>query len=99
STALEGLDEFVRATLREWKGRGVALAVVQDNEVIFAKGFGERDEAQHLPVTPQTLFPIASCTKAFTTAALSILADEGKLDWDTPVRAYIPSFRLYDAFV
>src|SRR5712692_1604920 len=46
----------------------------------------------------QTLFPIASCTKAFTTASLAILADQGKLNWDTPVREYIPSFKLYDPF-
>ncbi|HEU5368230.1 MAG TPA: serine hydrolase domain-containing protein, partial [Ktedonobacterales bacterium] len=96
ATALQGLDDFVRAIMQEWKGRGVALAVIKENEVIYAKGFGVRDEARKLPVTPQTLFPIASCTKAFTTAALGILADQGRLDWDTPVRAYIPSFRLYD---
>jgi CubicO group peptidase (beta-lactamase class C family) len=98
ATALKGLDDLVHSVMQQWKGRGVALAIIQDNEVIFAQGFGERDEAKHLPVTPQTLFPIASCTKAFTTAALGILADQGKLDWDTPVRAYIPSFRLYDTF-
>jgi CubicO group peptidase (beta-lactamase class C family) len=98
TTVLQGLDDFVRAILEEWKGRGVALTVLKDNEVIYAEGFGVRDEANHLPVTPQTLFPIASCTKAFTTASLALLADQGRLDWDTPVRAYLPSFRLYDAF-
>src|SRR6185437_1685960 len=96
TTALQGLDDFVRATLQEWKGRGVALAIIKDNAVLVSQGFGLRDEARNLPVTPQTLFPIASCTKAFTTAALAILADQGKLDWDRAVRAYIPGFRLYD---
>jgi CubicO group peptidase (beta-lactamase class C family) len=96
AAALQGLDDFVRSVMQQWKGRGVALAIIKENEVIYARGFGVRDEARKLPVTPQTLFPIASCTKAFTTAALSILADQGKLDWDTPVRAYIPGFRLHD---
>jgi CubicO group peptidase (beta-lactamase class C family) len=96
TTALHGLDNFVRTVMQEWRVRGLALAVIKENEIIYAQGFGERDEAQHLPVTAQTLFPIASCTKAFTTASMSLLADQGKLDWDTPVRAYLPSFKLYD---
>ena len=83
--------------MQDWKVPGVGLAVIKDNEVVYARGFGLRDKEQGLPVTPQTLFPIASCTKAFTTASMSILADQGKLDWDTPVRAYMPDFKLYDA--
>ena len=93
---LQGLDGFVRVVMRDWRAPGLAMTVIKDNEIIYAQGFGQRDEAQHLPVTSQTLFPIASCTKAFTTAAMGILTDQGKLDWDTPVRAYIPSFKLYD---
>ena len=96
ATRLQGLDDFVHTVMQDWQGPGLALTVIKDNEVIYMQGFGERDRAQKLPVTPQTLFPIASCTKAFTTASLAILADRGKLDWDTPVRAYIPSFKLYD---
>jgi CubicO group peptidase (beta-lactamase class C family) len=95
---LQGFDEFVHQTIQEWKVQGLAMAIVQGNDVIFAHGFGQRDTAHNLPVTPQTLFPIASCTKAFTTAALSILADQGKLDWETPIRAYLPEFKLYDPF-
>ena len=49
-----------------------------------------------LPVTPKTLFAIGSCTKAFTTFVMGTLVDEGKLDWDTPVRTYIPEIRFYD---
>jgi CubicO group peptidase (beta-lactamase class C family) len=94
---LRGFDDFVRTVMRDWRVRGLAMAVIKENEIIYAQGFGQRDEAQDLPVTSQTLFPIASCTKAFTTAAMSKLADQGKLDWDTPVRAYIPSFKLYDS--
>jgi len=98
STQLPGLDDFVHTVMRDWRARGLALTVIRENEIIYAQGFGQRDEERNLPVTAQTLFPIASCTKAFTTAAMSILADAGKLDWDTPVRAYIPNFKLYDPF-
>jgi CubicO group peptidase (beta-lactamase class C family) len=95
---LQGFDEFVHQTMQEWKVQGLAMAIVQGNDVIFAQGFGKRDTAHDLPVTPRTLFPIASCTKAFTTTALSILADQGKLDWETPIRTYLPAFKLYDSF-
>ena len=98
TTQLRELDDFVRTVMQDWKVPGLALTVIKDNEVIYAQGFGQRDKTHDLSVTTQTLFPIASCTKAFTTAAMSILADQGKLDWDTPVRAYIPSFKLYDPF-
>jgi CubicO group peptidase (beta-lactamase class C family) len=98
TTQLRGLDDFVGTVMRDWRVRGLALAVIRENEIIYAQGLGKRDEAQDLPVTPQTRFPIASCTKAFTAVAMSKLADQGKLDWDTPIRAYIPSFKLYDPF-
>ena len=75
---------------------GLAVAIVKDGEVVFAQGFGFRDVAHKLPVTPKTLFAIGSCTKAFTTFVLGTLVDEGKLDWDTPVRVYIPEFRMFD---
>src|SRR5690242_10272242 len=77
---LQGFEDFVWSVMQEWRVRGVALMVVKDNEVIYMQGFGQRDEARGLPVTQQTLFPIASCTKAFTTASMAILADQGKLD-------------------
>ncbi|HAT46203.1 MAG TPA: serine hydrolase [Ktedonobacter sp.] len=95
---LQGFADFVHSTMQNWKVPGLAIAVVKGSEVIFSQGFGERDVEGSLKVTPQTLFPIASCTKAFTTTAMAILADEGKLDWDTPVKNYLPSFKLYDPF-
>lgn len=95
---LQGFDDVVRTVMQDWKVKGLAIAIIKDNETIYEQGFGLRDEVENLPVTAQTLFPIASCTKAFTTAAMSLLVDQGKLDWDTPVRAYIPSFKLYDQF-
>jgi CubicO group peptidase (beta-lactamase class C family) len=95
---LDGFDEFVNKTIEDWKVPGVAVAIVKDGEVILSQGFGKRDVEKGLEVTPQTLFPIGSATKAFTTMVLGMLADEGKVDWDTPVRTYLPTFKLYDAF-
>jgi CubicO group peptidase (beta-lactamase class C family) len=95
---LAGFEEFVQRTMQEWKVQGLAVAIVYDGKVILSRGFGLRDAAHDLPVTEQTLFPIASCTKAFTTTAMGILADQGKLDWNTPVRTYLPDFKLHDAF-
>jgi len=93
---LGGFDDFVRATMEDWKVPGLALAVVVDHALVLCAGYGRRDVDAGLDVTPRTLFPIASATKAFTTMSLALLADEGTLDWDTPVREYLPGFRLYD---
>ena len=82
--------------MKEWKVPGLAIAIVKDGKVIFAEGFGLRDVKKKLKVTTHTLFAIGSCTKAFTAVAMGVLGDEGKLDWDKPVRNYLPSFKLYD---
>ena len=96
AAALAGLDEFVAGAMKDWKVPGVAVAVVKDGQVILSKGYGTRDADKQLPVTPKTLFAIGSITKSFTVTALGMLADDGKLDWDKPVREYLPEFRLYD---
>lgn len=93
---LEGLEAFLVQTMKDWKVPGLAIAVVQGGKVIHLKGYGFRDVAKQWPVTPKTLFAIGSITKSFTVTALGILADEGKLDWDKPVRDVLPSFKLYD---
>ncbi len=95
---MEWLRDFINNTIQEWKVPGLAIAIVQDNQIIFCEGFGLRDVEKGLKVTPKTLFAIGSCTKAFTTMAMGILADRGKLDWDKPVRNYLPTFKLYDSY-
>jgi CubicO group peptidase (beta-lactamase class C family) len=95
--ALVGLADLVQGIMHDWHVPGLVLAVVKGDEVIFSQGFGTRDRAGGFAVTPHTLFPIASCTKAFTTTALAILVDEQRLDWDTPVKHYVPTFKLYDS--
>jgi len=94
--ALDGFATFAEATLKEWAVPGAAVVVVKDGAVVLSRGFGLRDVARGLGVTGRTLFAIGSSTKAFTTLILASLVDEGRLEWDTPVRAYLPSFTLYD---
>ncbi|MCH8286389.1 beta-lactamase family protein [candidate division KSB1 bacterium] len=91
---LDRLRDYVNSIMEDSKVPGLALGIVMDGEVVFAEGFGYRDKENGLPVTAQTLFAIGSCTKAFTTAALGILNDDDVIDWDEPVRTYLPSFRL-----
>lgn len=90
------LDAFVPAQMQKWKLPGLAIAVVQHGKVIYSNGFGLRDVKQNLPVTTTTLFAIGSVTKSFTSVSMGILNDEGKFDWDKPVRDYIPEFQMYD---
>ena len=94
----KGFDQFVSETMKVWKVPGLAIAIVKDGKVILSKGYGFRDVEKKLKVTPKTLFAIGSCTKAFTATTMGILVDEGKLDWDKPVRAYLPAFKLKDSF-
>jgi CubicO group peptidase (beta-lactamase class C family) len=75
---------------------GVAVGVVEQGRLVFARGFGERDVAHHLPMTPDTLFPLGSASKAFTATAIALLADEGRVALDAPVRTYLPDFSLED---
>jgi CubicO group peptidase (beta-lactamase class C family) len=97
--ALKDFEALTLKSMAEWKVPGLAAAVIVDGRVVYAAGFGYRDLEKKLPVTPHTQFGIGSCTKAFTAATLAILADEGKLDWDKPVRAYLPEFKLADPVI
>jgi CubicO group peptidase (beta-lactamase class C family) len=94
--ALGDVDSFIAQVMKDWKVPGLALAVVRDGKVILLKGYGLRDMEKNLPVTPQTLFAIGSITKSFTVTTLGTLVDAGKLDWDKPVRDYLPGFTLHD---
>ncbi|MCU1240917.1 MAG: hypothetical protein JWO71_1643 [Candidatus Acidoferrum typicum] len=96
SSKLQGLDTLANQAMKQWKVPGVAIAVVQDGKVIYAKGYGYRDVEKKLPVTTATLFPIGSISKSFTALTFAILKDEGKVDWDQPVRSYLPEFEMND---
>ena len=96
--ALRGLDDFVARVMKEWQVPGLALGVIQDGKPVLLKGYGYRDVEKRLPVTPRTLMAIGSNTKSFTVVLMGMLADSGKLEWDKPVRTYLPDFQLYDDF-
>lgn len=96
--ALAGLDDFITTAMAQWRVPGLAVGVVRDGEVVFARGFGYRDREERLPVTEYTTMAIGSNSKSFTVTLMAMLADEGRLDWDVPVRDYLPDFRLYDHF-
>jgi len=93
---LEGFDTFMTKAMADFKVPGAAVVVVKDGKVLLVKGYGYRDMAKKLPITGKTLFPIASITKSFTVTALGTLVDQGRLEWDKPVREYLPGFRMYD---
>ncbi|HEV2864689.1 MAG TPA: serine hydrolase [Pyrinomonadaceae bacterium] len=95
---LREIDEYAARAGRDWNVPGFAVAVVKDDKVVFAKGYGVRELGKPEAVDKDTLFAIASNTKAFTSAALATLVDEGKLKWDDPVTKYLPYFQLYDAY-
>jgi CubicO group peptidase (beta-lactamase class C family) len=90
------IDAIVEQALRHWHVPGAAVGIVRDDQVIYLKGYGVRELGKPEPVSADTVFPIASCTKAFTTTALAILVDQSKLSWDDPVRKHVPYFRLAD---
>jgi CubicO group peptidase (beta-lactamase class C family) len=89
----------VNLTLKTFDVPGISVAVVKDGKVVHSKGYGVRSLKNNLPTDENTLFGIASNSKAFTASALAILVDEGKLKWDDKVREYIPEFKLYSPFV
>ncbi|HVM88228.1 MAG TPA: serine hydrolase [Puia sp.] len=91
-----GLDTAFARVLKDWHAAGFAVAVVEKNKVVYAKGFGYRDYENKTPVTANTVFAIGSCTKAFTSTILGILRQDGKIDYDKPVRNYLPELKFYN---
>ncbi|MBN6149058.1 serine hydrolase [Xanthomonas sp. AmX2] len=97
--ALQDLDARVERVRKQFDVPGVAIAIVKDGQVLLERGYGVRELGKPEPVDAQTPFAIASNTKAFTAAALSILADEGKLKLDDRVVEHLPWFRMADPYV
>jgi CubicO group peptidase (beta-lactamase class C family) len=90
------IGALAQDTIKEWKVPGLALAVIEDGKLVHQAGYGFRDAATRLPVSTKTVFGIGSITKSFTVLALLSLAREGKIDFDQPVRQYLPEFQLKD---
>jgi CubicO group peptidase (beta-lactamase class C family) len=88
---------LIADALKAWDVPGVAIVIVDRNSVLWLHGDGLADIESRRPMTHETLFPLASCTKGFTATLIAMLADEGKLSWDDPIRRYLPEFRLADS--
>jgi len=93
------LDTYVARSMKTFEVPGIAVAIVKDGKVVVAKGYGVRKLGDSTPVDEFTMFGIGSNTKAFTTAALATLVDEGKLAWDDPVYQRLPGFVMNDPYV
>ncbi|NIM48779.1 MAG: serine hydrolase, partial [Gemmatimonadales bacterium] len=95
----QGLDDYIERVRKDWEVVGLAVAVVKDDSVVYAKGFGVRESGRPDPVDEHTLFAIGSNSKAFTAAGIGILVDEEKMAWDDKVVDHLPWFQLYDPYV
>jgi CubicO group peptidase (beta-lactamase class C family) len=98
ATPLADFGAFVEEARLNYGVPGVAVAVVKDGRVVFLEGYGVREAGQAGPVDADTIFQLASVSKAFTAAAIGALVDEGKLGWDEPVFGLLPGFVLHDPY-
>jgi len=94
-----GLDQYVDSVMKAFGVPGLSLTIVKDGKVVVAKGYGVRRLGEDAKVDAGTLFGIASNTKVFTSLALGLLVEQGKVDWDAPVLNYLPWFQMYDSWV
>ena len=92
----DGLDTAFERILKDWHAAGFAVAIVEKDKLVYEKGFGYRDVEKKLSVTPNTLFAIGSCTKAFTASLIGLLEKEGKVDIDKPVELYMPGLKFFN---
>ena len=94
-----GMDEYIRSAMETWEVPGLSIAVVKDGETVLIRHFGVCERGTDRKVSAETRFPIASCSKSFLAAALGILVDEGRLNWDDPVAKHLPGFELSDPYL
>ena len=94
----KGFDQYVAGAMKLWQVPGLAIALIKDGKVVYAKGYGTRTLGQNEPVDDRTLFAIGSSSKAFTVAALGMLVDEKKVAWDDRVDRHLPMFRMFDPY-
>ncbi|HEX9013296.1 MAG TPA: serine hydrolase domain-containing protein, partial [Anaerolineaceae bacterium] len=91
------LDSYILNAMRVFDTPGLSLSVIQNDRVLCARGYGARKLGGD-PVNEHTSFAIGSISKSFTSTALGMLVDEGRLGWDDPVRDYLPGFQMMDPF-
>ena len=94
----KALEKYIEKAASDFEIPGLAIGIIKNNEVVFLKGFGYRNTESKKKVDENTVFGIASCSKAFAAASVAILVDEGKLNWDDKVIDHYPSFQMYDPY-
>src|SRR6478735_10082759 len=94
-----GLDQYIEKVLKTFNVPGVAVSIVKDGHVLLAKGYGTKKLGTDDKVDENTLFLIASNTKAFTATALAILVEDGKIKWNDKVIDHLPWFRMSDDYI
>src|SRR5262245_9003173 len=95
----DDFDRYIQDAMQSWHCPGLAMVVIKGDDVIHQAVHGFRYVENQLPMTADTRFAMASVTKSFTAMSVALLVDEGKLEWDKPVREYMPEFILDDAYV
>lgn len=95
----DSLDTHILKAIQDLNSTGAAVGIIKDGDVVFEKGYGYKNYETKDTVTTNTLFAIASCSKAFTAASIGMLVEEGKLDWDDRVIDRLPGFKLSDPYV
>ncbi|MCL2739090.1 MAG: serine hydrolase [Bacteroidales bacterium] len=96
---LKNIEAYTQQVVREWQIPGMALSIVKDDQIIYAKGFGEKELGKGQPVDEHTAFQIGSVSKSFTAMLMAMLVDEEKVDWDDPVKKHLPDFEMHDPWV
>ena len=96
---LEHLDAYFKQVVADWEVPGMTIGIVKDGKLIFSKGYGVKEIGKNEAPDPNTLYAIASNSKAFTTAVIAMLVQEGKLSWNQKVQEILPYFQLYDPAV
>ena len=96
ASTLRGFDAYMAGVLRDWNVPGIGIGIVVKDRLVFSKGYGYRDASHKLPFTAHTLFPIGSNTKLFTAVAAGLLVEEGRLQYDRPIRDAVPALVFYN---
>jgi len=96
---LDHLDKYYEGIISEWNIPGFTVGIVKDGEIIFSKGYGVKEAGKDERPDGNTLYAIASNTKAFTSALVAMLVQEGKLGWNDRAQDYLPYFEIYDSWV
>lgn len=98
ASEINRIDEFANQALKDWKVPGASVAITQGDKALLVKGYGIRKDGSQEKVNEETIFQLASITKAFTAMALAIEVDNGKITWDEPIVYYLPGFSLMDSY-